>query len=302
MTDGNPQKAYRTRLWVLFARNVRKAVILRRGPRRHFHLINWNLDDDTFAHGQWMKGFVRLWDLSPDGEKLIYWAHQYHASAPRHQRRFTGHASADRGNYDPLEAERQRRSPSKRQRRRKIPRYMREHASTVHKPRPRRNEGVWTAISRPPYFSALAIWPSFGHWTGGGVFINDTTIILNEDREGIVPQENVPLPKRISVHEGIPAGPEGTWPRFSARHGWQTDGVTVTAVSEGLFAAGAVSIEWIAPDHRGDLLFACDGCLYRLKKWRDVHPENYLSAAEQLADFRNLTFELVPPPTTALEW
>jgi hypothetical protein len=65
----------------MFASQARKAVILLRGPKTHFHLIDWDMHTDTFTHGQWMKGFARLWDLSPSGEKMIYWAHQYHPSA-----------------------------------------------------------------------------------------------------------------------------------------------------------------------------------------------------------------------------
>lgn len=29
---------------------------------------------------------------------------------------------------------------------------------------------AWTAISRPPYFTAIATWPNIGSWYGGGVF------------------------------------------------------------------------------------------------------------------------------------
>ena len=69
---------YRTRLQVLFAAEARKAVILRRGPRTHYCLINWDLETDTFTEGQWMKGNIKLCDLSPTGDKLIYWARQEH--------------------------------------------------------------------------------------------------------------------------------------------------------------------------------------------------------------------------------
>ena len=39
--------------------------------------------------------------------------------------------------------------------------------SLPQEPPPRAERGSWTAISKPPYFSALAIWPSLGRWTGG---------------------------------------------------------------------------------------------------------------------------------------
>ena len=67
----------RTRLNVLFAAAAPRAVILRRGPRTHWRLITWDLRKDIFTPGQWMVGLVRLCDLSPFGDKIIYWAAQH---------------------------------------------------------------------------------------------------------------------------------------------------------------------------------------------------------------------------------
>lgn len=129
-----PPPAYRTRLDILFAREAPRAVILRRGPRRHFHLIAWDLRKDRFEHGQWMKGHVRLCDLSPDGDKLIYWAHQYHAPF-RHR----AEISASRLQaYDPLRQNLRARSPKKREMRRKTPRYQRGFGEAVGARRPAR--------------------------------------------------------------------------------------------------------------------------------------------------------------------
>ena len=38
---------------------------------------------------------------------------------------------------------------------------------------------AWTAISRPPYFTALALWPNIGTWYGGGVFKTDKLVHLD---------------------------------------------------------------------------------------------------------------------------
>ncbi len=48
----SPSEPFRTRIDVLFARDAQKAVILRRGPKRHFHLIDWDLKTDTLTYGQ----------------------------------------------------------------------------------------------------------------------------------------------------------------------------------------------------------------------------------------------------------
>lgn len=39
---------------------------------------------------------------------------------------------------------------------------------------------VWTAISKPPYLTALALWrEQFGTWYGGGVFIDNDTVMVD---------------------------------------------------------------------------------------------------------------------------
>lgn len=36
----------------------------------------------------------------------------------------------------------------------------------------------WTAVSKPPYFTAVALWPLGNTWGGGGVFLDDHTVLL----------------------------------------------------------------------------------------------------------------------------
>src|SRR5215510_14560896 len=38
---------------------------------------------------------------------------------------------------------------------------------------------TWTAISKPPYLTALALWPVGGSWYGGGYFRDNNTVCLN---------------------------------------------------------------------------------------------------------------------------
>ena len=38
---------------------------------------------------------------------------------------------------------------------------------------------AWTAISRPPYFTALTLWTNLGSWYGGGVFKSDKRVVLD---------------------------------------------------------------------------------------------------------------------------
>jgi len=45
----------------------------------------------------------------------------------------------------------------------------------------RKAPGTWTAISRPPYFTALAVWPKGDSWGGGGLFGGDDYFFLSHD-------------------------------------------------------------------------------------------------------------------------
>jgi hypothetical protein len=47
----------------------------------------------------------------------------------------------------------------------------------------RASRGTWTAISRPPYFTALALWPKGDAWGGGGLFNSRTRLRLNHRTE-----------------------------------------------------------------------------------------------------------------------
>jgi len=43
-------------------------------------------------------------------------------------------------------------------------------------------KGAFTAVSRPPWFTALALWPQGDTWSGGGVFLDERHILLNTER------------------------------------------------------------------------------------------------------------------------
>jgi hypothetical protein len=48
---------------------------------------------------------------------------------------------------------------------------------------------AWTAISKPPYLTALALWPKADCWDGGGLFHSDKAVQLNHMR-GSKPHPN----------------------------------------------------------------------------------------------------------------
>lgn len=76
----------------------------------------------------------------------------------------------------------------------------------------------WTAISKPPHFTALALWPVYGIWYGGGMFRSNQVVWLNYNNE---PHPNH-QPKAIEVvqdetwHFGL-----GVLPERMNRDGWE---------------------------------------------------------------------------------
>jgi hypothetical protein len=61
---------------------------------------------------------------------------------------------------------------------------------------------AWTAVSRPPYLSALVMWPNLGTWGGGGLFEGERLIALNSHC-GLAPSEGFAVPADIKV---VPIG------------------------------------------------------------------------------------------------
>jgi hypothetical protein len=276
-------RPYRTRTSVLFAARAPRAVILRRGPRVHWQLILWNTATDTFEPGQWMRGNVRLFDLSPSGDKLIYFAEQFHARSV---------ARAPVGPYEPL-----RRSDWARPRRRnrKVPRYQRSTVARDSRSPPRQVKGSWTAVSTPPYFSALAIWPSFGRWTGGGTFRADRDILLWESEDGIVPIENVPIPRTVRVNASL-----AYFQHRRSAYAPSPESTEHAELAQALRAAGLKWVDWISLGD--DLLFAGDGRVFRVREWRAASAAELLATAATLADFRDATFQQMPAPESAMQW
>lgn len=294
-----PPPPFRTRTNVLFASQSPLAVVHRTGPRRHHQLLLWDTKSDTFTPGQWMKGLVRLWDLSPDGSKLIYWAAQYHASAPRHSRRILAPDGDE--TFDPLA------TPAhvvarfnKRYPKRKLPLYMTGGKKLA--PPPREIQGVWTAVSNPPYFSALAIWPCLGHWTGGGYFASNHDIVIYEPESAITPISNSAMPSNFKTHSFVASGVMKPSADQLARNPRHDPDDTQRAVAAALVRAGAKFVDWTRMTPLGDILFACDGSIYRHTGVPSSIGPNLLSDARRLVDLSANRFELIRPPAAAMRW
>jgi hypothetical protein len=75
----------RCRLFVITAAAAPKAIILRRGPSKWYHLTAWDMEHDTFEGGAWLHGriYEQKCDLSPDGNLFVYFAHNIIAIGER---------------------------------------------------------------------------------------------------------------------------------------------------------------------------------------------------------------------------
>ncbi len=293
--------AAQCRLYVIQARDAPRAVIFRRGPSTHVMLALWHTDTDRVEEGQWLKGriYERRADLSPDGTKLLYFAAQF--------------------------------------RRKEMP--------------------TWTAISQPPWLTAMVLWPKHGTWGGAGLWESPRSIVLNHpygNVEHVAPDK--PVPKGLAVREMgkfggggedfpmlhlrlvrdgwrllSPGGRDGpdfqrspVWkydpPIEYARSRPKDDGLEVRMRILGVSARDeswyqiehwVVRVgkrgeelvldlgraEWADWDRRGDLVFAKDGVLHRVK-----YPALDLDAARVIVDLRDRKLVARAAPESARKW
>ncbi len=59
--------------------------------------------------------------------------------------------------------------------------------------------GSWSAISKPPYLTALALWPEGSTWCGGGLFIDNETVYLSACRGTLGAHPDHQPPKKLRV-------------------------------------------------------------------------------------------------------
>lgn len=289
-----PPRQPSTRIYAILARKAPRAVVFRRGPTRQVLILNWDTESHEFRLGQWFKGriYERRCDLSPSGEKLVYFAAKYRA--------------------------------------------------------PHR---TWTAVSRPPFLTALTLWPKGDAWGGGGLFKNERTLLLNHRADEMTLADEFYLPKALNLEafgddpgwgedepilssrltrDGWSLKQKGSWrenefgsklwieftePKIwvKPRRRWtlemrilglnQRDGPWdvlehVVSDAEGHVALSLGRSDWADWSHSGELLFARQGRLYRIA----VDPQTGPGAPEELIDLRNFRFEAVEAPPEARQW
>src|SRR5689334_12699101 len=80
---------------------------------------------------------------------------------------------------------------------------------------------VWTGLSRPPWFTPLALWPKDHTYHGGGLFLGDHRLLLNHPPNDAVPRAGCEPPGDLRVEPNPKAHAEYVYWRRLERDGWE---------------------------------------------------------------------------------
>jgi hypothetical protein len=83
---------------------------------------------------------------------------------------------------------------------------------------------AWTAISKPPYFTALALWPKGDCWHGGGLFSDNKTVVLNHRPDAAAPHpSHKPKPLRVILKKNVSGEDDPLFAERLERDGWRLE-------------------------------------------------------------------------------
>jgi hypothetical protein len=190
---------------------------------------------------------------------------------------------------------------------------------------------AWTAVSRPPYLTALALWPKGDTYQGGGIFLTERDLFLNHPPNQTEPHpEHLPKALRVTSNpKALEDGESGLQDRWRILQGleynyWERR-TTKPGVQEKRSPRGNTTLrvevyfdpeeQWICSlvtkqgkvfsigigtwadfDQKGRLIFASEGKLFEAKL-RDGKID-----LKQLADFNAAKPKRVKAPLWATRW
>jgi hypothetical protein len=112
---------------------------------------------------------------------------------------------------------------------------------------------AFTAVSRPPNFRPVALWPADGTWGGGGHFTDNKRLVLNYG-EGALPEPHPLYPPQGFETAGHASCSADTRPN----QGFRLDPVEYPGA------------DWLGKDHTGRRVFTKAGALYRLVRNQEI--------------------------------
>jgi len=185
---------------VILARKAPVGVIFRRGSSKWVHIVKWNTDTDTFDHGQWFHGqmYPRRSDLSPNGKLLVYFCAKWSKRRIEEAEVMLDKARAGDLTHD---------------------------LRLVLKRKPKvRTEYTyaWTAVSKAPYLTALALWPKGDCWHGGGLFKSNRVLWLNHKPLVAIPhRDHLPVALRVENNPSACGEDDPIYSMRLERDGWK---------------------------------------------------------------------------------
>lgn len=106
---------------------------------------------------------------------------------------------------------------------------------------------TWTALSRAPYFTALALWPMDDTYFGGGLFVDDRMIRLNHPASALATHPNHPVRDLKVISEPLWFYHTCVLDERMKRDGWTRRSIT-KRVYRGRTIAGEYPQELDKPD------------------------------------------------------
>ena len=177
---------------------------------------------------------------------------------------------------------------------------------------------AWVAISKPPYLTALALWPM----SGSGVFLDNKTIELSGSLSvWSEPHPHHPLPPWLATKKRlISAGrlvSQGDWQaagegeeplyekplptprgRFLLRYRRRMSRSPLYTLYDSFEQTSQnLEAEHAEVDPQGRLIVTHGGKLFVMT----IHDDGSFTTTE-LADFNDMVFEAIPPPEWAIKW
>ena len=147
-------------------------------------------------------------------------------------------------------------------------------------------QDTYTAVSKPPYLTALAMWPEGSTWGGGGRFIDNRTLRLAYGARGTRPPHGrtqlymAPLPPHHPNHAPTGLTIEADLDHYETKNRFRSE-MTITGA------------DWVGQDHAGGTVFCRRGTLFRLSR---------RGSEMMLRDFNADTPREVISPAWAQRW
>lgn len=153
---------------------------------------------------------------------------------------------------------------------------------------------VWTGISKPPWFTPLAVWPKDHTYYGGGMFLGDRRLLLNHPPDDAVPRVGCEPRADLRVDANPKPHAEYVYWRRLERDGWELRQAIVfeRLDGDGGYVTHTPEERVRRPPEEGMPLIVLSR---RVERWYSIHKELRLESVLN-------EVELPPGPLDWLDW